>query len=375
LKWESWAALLVLGGLLAACGTDSTSTPAAVPSETLPATIDELATLIALQEAATSVPTITPVPSATPSPLPTATPEPSATPTLTPTGIPTFTPFPTNTPRPVQTASPTPAATAVAQNVVASAANEHYWLARPFPRDSSNQIHDYASRSYPYGATAYGQFQTHHGVDIQNTPGTRILAAAAGTVFYAGDDYTEAFGPITNFYGNLVVIEHDLPTPNGETLYTLYGHMSQVYVETGDRVAQGEQIGEVGATGVALGPHLHFEVRLGDPHDYNRTYNPDLWLRPWPTFGTLAGRITERDGSRVYDAQISIRQAGGIDHYTFSYADDLVKSDPALGEHFTRGDLPEGEYEVFVRLRGVLRYQGDVTIESGKTTWLDIVLK
>jgi len=353
--------------VLSACGEDRTQPTELVPSQTPPPTVDELSTLIAMQQVATEVPTATPWPT----PTPTLSPTPA-----TPTPTPTFQFYPTNTPRATQhTNSGT---TSIALGNPTEAGPEHYWFARPFPRDASGEIKDYASRSYPYGSTSYGQFQTHHGVDISNSPGTSILAVANGWVVFAGSDDREMFGPETNFYGKLVVIEHEYPAPNGEMLYTLYGHMSEVTVEAGQHVMQGDKIGEVGSTGVALGPHLHLEVRLGDYHDYYRTYNPDLWVRPWPTYGTLAGTLKDRNGNLVKDTEITIQPAdgnGGETYYTFSYADNLVNPDPILGENYVRGDLPEGDYKVYVRIQGVLRYQGEVTVEAGKTAWLDIVLR
>jgi len=264
----------------------------------------------------------------------------------------------------------------VALVVDPDAVADHYWFARPFPRDPSGQVTDYLSRSYPYGSTGGGQFQPHHGVDIPNVTGTDIHAVAPGTVFYAGGDAVQQFGPQTNFYGNLVVIQHDMPAANGEMLYSLYGHMSEVDVQTGRRVEMGEKIGEVGASGVALGAHLHLEVRIGDPYDYGSTYNPDLWVRPWPTFGTLAGTMVDRGGSPVYDTMITIRSvATGQEYYAYSYANADVNSDLIMGENYTRGDLPAGEYRVFVRIRNILRYDGTAIIQDGRTTRLDIQLR
>ena len=57
-----------------------------------------------------------------------------------------------------------------------------------------------------------------------------------------------------------LVIEHE----NG--FATLYGHLSAIDVEEGDTVKAGEQIGQIGATGFATGPHLHFEVRVNGQH-------------------------------------------------------------------------------------------------------------
>ncbi len=386
--------LLCASLLLGACSQDLEAKND-VPTQPPSPTADELATLIAMQRRATEVPTATPWPTSTPSATPTLTFTPTATLTLTPTPItiPSGTPeptsvsvtstplvFPTNTPRStpaeVQTIEPTVAGTEVAALTFETTGErrDHYWLDRPFPRDPSNQIKDYASRNYSYGTTGDGGLQTHHGVDIQNQLGTGILAAGSGWVVYAGDDSQVQFGPQTNFYGNLVVIEHDRTAPDGRPLYTLYGHMFRVDVASGQRVEQGDKIGQVGSTGVALGSHLHLEVRIGDMYDYGSTYNPDLWVLPWPGYGTLAGRVTDADGNRMYNVPIAIQSPGGSSRQTYSYADDEVNPDPYYGEQYTYGDLPEGTYQVIVRIRGVLRYKGEVTIEGGKTNWLDIRL-
>lgn len=93
----------------------------------------------------------------------------------------------------------------------------------------------------------------HAGIDIGAGFGTSIRAAAGGTVIHAG---------WLGGYGNLVVIDH------GGGLATAYGHQQAVYVSSGQSVAQGEVIGEVGSTGNSTGPHLHFEVRVtGAPVD------------------------------------------------------------------------------------------------------------
>lgn len=90
----------------------------------------------------------------------------------------------------------------------------------------------------------------YNGVDIGAPTGTGILASAAGTVIIA-----RGGGGWNGGYGNYIVIQHD----NGTQ--TLYAHANQVYVSSGQRVAQGATIGTVGRTGKATGPHLHFEIR------------------------------------------------------------------------------------------------------------------
>jgi murein DD-endopeptidase MepM/ murein hydrolase activator NlpD len=232
---------------------------------------------------------------------------------------------------------------------------------------------DWVDRVYPYGATAGGTFATHHGVEFVNPTGTPILAVGDGVVYFAGSDAATQFGPTTDFYGNLVVIQHNVADVDGQAVYTLYGHMNTVDVQTGQPVRRGDRIGTVGASGVALGPHLHLEVRVGEPISYNATRNPELWIRPYPTFGTLAGIVTDAAGSRLYSAPIRVESLD-ISRYTWSYNDDTVDPDTTFNENFTLGDLPANYYEVSVSDNGRVRYRQIVYVYPNRTTWLNIVL-
>ena len=87
----------------------------------------------------------------------------------------------------------------------------------------------------------------HTGIDIMGNPGDPVLSALGGTVTVAGRSEVG--------YGWRIEIDH------GGWLSSLYGHLSVILVQVGDRVAQGQRIGAVGTTGVSTGPHLHFEVR------------------------------------------------------------------------------------------------------------------
>ena len=90
----------------------------------------------------------------------------------------------------------------------------------------------------------------HTGVDIASRNSPPIYAAESGTVIRA-----QASG-YNGGYGRNVMIDH------GNGLVTLYGHMSQLYVNVGDQVTRGQTIGIMGSTGRSTGPHVHFEVRV-----------------------------------------------------------------------------------------------------------------
>jgi murein DD-endopeptidase MepM/ murein hydrolase activator NlpD len=89
--------------------------------------------------------------------------------------------------------------------------------------------------------------QVHLGYDLASLKHSPVPAANSGVVVFAA--------PL-NIYGNAVVVDH------GWGLQTLYGHLSTIEVKEGDQVKKGQELGKTGATGLALGDHLHFEVLI-----------------------------------------------------------------------------------------------------------------
>ena len=97
------------------------------------------------------------------------------------------------------------------------------------------------------------KIRAHKGVDYAAPPGTVVKAAGDGFVTYAGKK---------GGYGNVIVLSH------GGKYSTLYAHMSRFShgIKKGKRIKQGQTIGYVGATGLATGPHLHYEFRINGTH-------------------------------------------------------------------------------------------------------------
>jgi murein DD-endopeptidase MepM/ murein hydrolase activator NlpD len=169
------------------------------------------------------------LPAAAPAALATPTPEPTGTTAPEPTG----TPVPDSTATAAASASPTPTA--------------RRGTATPTPSRSSfgfiwpvtGPISSYFGPSHPLGID----------IDLYNNPNAPIVAAAAGTVTFAGGD------PCCS-YGLYVIVDH------GAGVTTLYAHLSRIAVSQGQKVTQGQLLGYGGRTGYATGNHLHFEVRI-----------------------------------------------------------------------------------------------------------------
>lgn len=90
-----------------------------------------------------------------------------------------------------------------------------------------------------------GKFTLHKGIDIGGNAGKPVRASADGVVVVAS---------FISGYGNFVEIEHSGKSKSA------YAHLASFKVKVGERIDQGQQVGIVGATGGATGPHLHFEV-------------------------------------------------------------------------------------------------------------------
>jgi murein DD-endopeptidase MepM/ murein hydrolase activator NlpD len=115
------------------------------------------------------------------------------------------------------------------------------------PMEFSRVTSGFAMRMHPI----LQRMRAHLGVDYGAPTGTPVRVIGDGTVEFAGWQ---------NGYGNVVQVRHD------KERTTLYAHLSRIDVRKGQKVEQGQNVGAVGATGWATGPHLHFEFRVGGVH-------------------------------------------------------------------------------------------------------------
>lgn len=105
----------------------------------------------------------------------------------------------------------------------------------------------------------------HAAIDIANKTGTPILASNHGKVVLADSLYLT---------GNTIIIDHGL------RLFSIYAHLSELHVNAGEEVKQGQVIGRMGSTGFSTGPHLHYGMLIGNtyvnPQPFFET-SPFLW--------------------------------------------------------------------------------------------------
>jgi murein DD-endopeptidase MepM/ murein hydrolase activator NlpD len=109
-----------------------------------------------------------------------------------------------------------------------------------------------------------GPGQRNDGLNIASNAGQRVAAAAPGEVVFAGE---------LPGFGNLVLLKHD------GGWVTAYAHLSKLGVKMRDRVAQGQEVGQVGQTGLVDRPQLHFEIRYAPtPREKARPVDPAMLL-------------------------------------------------------------------------------------------------
>jgi len=137
--------------------------------------------------------------------------------------------------------------------------NPHFLANTPFvqPVTSERRTSGFGDRRIYVYADGKRERSVHGGIDFAVPRGTQVHACADGVVSLA------EFRIVT---GNSVAIEH------WPGLYSLYYHLDSINVKVGDRLRQGDIIGQSGSTGLSTGPHLHWEIRL-----HGQSTDPDIF--------------------------------------------------------------------------------------------------
>lgn len=241
---------------------------------------------------------------------------------------------------------------------------DHFYFAAPiaaaYPGDP---IWDYR-----YGGIFFGPDVIHTGVDLPAPRGAEVLAAGPGTVVWAGIGlYSGSSYNLKDPYGLAVAIRHDFGYKD-QPLYTVYAHMEEVEVIVGQWVNTGTIVGLVGDTGMTTGPHLHFEVRLGE-NDFWKTRNPELWMSPPQGYGVLVGRVMSTYGQRLDSYLVLLKSLDTEKQYSVkTYGPLTVNSDAYYNENVVLGNLPAGVYELNIPY-GALNRKANIQILPGQITY------
>lgn len=241
---------------------------------------------------------------------------------------------------------------------------DHFYFTRPI---AANEV-NWPLADYRYGGVFFRADLVHTGVDIDAKLGAPVLAAGPGTVVWAGWGFYSGWPEnYDDPYGIAVSIRHDFGY-QGNPLYTMYGHMSDVNVTVGQHVETGDLLGRVGITGHTTGPHLHFEVRV-EHNSYFHTRNPELWIAPPQGWGVLAGRLTDVKGETLNGLSVMVTSyATGRIFWVKSYGRGSVNSDEYYNENLVLGDLPAGWYTISIEYEKQI-YTTEIEILPGRVSY------
>lgn len=224
----------------------------------------------------TTVTTVVPAPATMPAPVPPPPPPPARSqPTPTPASPPPARPAtpPAAPYQPPPSARPTPAPTRPAPTPADKPEPTRPTIVPSTPQPGDARISELGRGRFQWPVRGdivsdfgpKGTGSRNDGVNIRAKNGEPVRAAAAGDIVYAGDQVPG--------FGNLVLIKH------ADGWVTAYGHLGRVDVKMTEKVVQGQQIGQAGATGGVTEPQVHFEVRYAPtPADRARPIDPKLVL-------------------------------------------------------------------------------------------------
>jgi murein DD-endopeptidase MepM/ murein hydrolase activator NlpD len=155
----------------------------------------------------------------------------------------------------------------------------------PSPLKYSRVTSGFAMRFHPI----LHQWKAHLGVDYAAATGTPVRTVGDGTVEFAG---------VQNGFGNVVIVRHNAIEE------TVYAHLSRIAVHRGEDVEQGQTIGNVGQTGWATGPHLHFEFRVNGVHQ-----NPTVMMARHNQDNTISAQLRPQFERVANSARIQLAAA------------------------------------------------------------------
>lgn len=343
-----------------------------------------------------STPEQSPPPPSPTAPQPTKTPFPTVTParsvspaeelptiTITPSPVysPTFTPTPKAPQFSLPDASETAPATwrpPVYPIPWAPNPHDHFYFQQPI---KATDI-EYPASHYGYGAVFFDDV-VHTGIDIPGEIGTPILAAGDGKVIWTGYGFYRGSSNIMDDpYGKAVAIKHHFGYKN-QKLYTVYAHLNEITIRVGQNVKAGDQIGLMGETGHATGPHLHFEVRVGE-NDYFATRNPHLWLAPPQGWGLLVGQVRDWNGQLLENRRVNLHSNLNVEeqnteadrlYVTETYKNKAINQDPYYQENLVISNLPAGRYQINIFFFEIPRvFTHIVEIRPGEVTYFTFQL-
>jgi hypothetical protein len=247
---------------------------------------------------------------------------------------------------------------------VGPAAGRHLRFERPVQGDTVNPFADGTAR---FGAPPTGRTEGAPvpGTRYLNPPGTEVRAIGAGVIVRAD--------------AGRVVLRHD-DSIDGRVIYSVYETGGPAAGAAGDRVQAGAVVARVGRallpTAARVSVHALAAADTagvaGAALPPGGALNPELWIRPLPGTGIVAGRVLDRAGQPV----AGVRVRGLVLPYpteapfshALTYAQELAS--PVYGENFAVGDVPAGDYTLAVELDGV-RVWRRVRVAAGQVTFVE----